>query len=440
MSAPRFTLQNRITSLMILSSLLFTGTFTFIQINNQLSNINRYNTYQANLSGAILKNNLEVAIQQAKETDERTKYLQDAIKELRDSNIIKDTILFNREGKIMASTEEKLIGEDASYRDISRWEVFNTDTRENKWLKAEINKVKHTINIYIAIESESDGQLNYIAKSSFPFATVQEALAAVYLPVTITIIIIILVNILFGYTLSKTILGPIKVLNKTTKIIADGDLSVRTSISTQDELQELGQTFNYMTEKLIRMKELAENANPLTKLPGNIIIHERIEKMIQDNKKFMVIYCDLDNFKAFNDKYGIGKGDEAIKITADIFKEAAKIKGNPYDFIGHEGGDDFILLTTPDKAQDIANYIISEFDKQIRILYNQEDLSQGFIIAHARDNSIKKFPIMTISLAGVTNVHRDITSYGEVTNIAAGIKKKAKAIDGSVFVIDKRQV
>lgn len=439
MSAPKLTLQNRITSLMILSSLLFIATFAFIQVNNQISSINRYNTYQANLSGAILKNNLEVAIQQAKDTDERRKYLQDAIKELRDSNIIKETILFNREGKILASTEEKLIGEDASYKDMGRWDIFNTDTQENKWLKAEINRLKHTINIYIAIKSGSDGQLNYIAKSSFPFATVQEALAAVYLPVIITMVIIILANILFGYTLSKTILGPIKVLNKTTKIIAEGDLSIRTSINTQDELQELGQTFNYMTEKLIKMKERAENANPLTKLPGNIVIHEKIEKIIQDNNKFMVIYCDLDNFKAFNDKYGIGKGDEAIKITADIFKEAAKIKGNPDDFIGHEGGDDFILLTTPDKAQDIANYITREFDQRIRKLYSQEDLTQGFIIAHARDNSIKQFPIMTISLAGVTNAHREITSYGEVTNIAAEVKKKAKAIDGSVFVIDKRQ-
>lgn len=438
MSAPKLTLQNRITSLMILSSLLFTATFTFIQINNQISSINRYNTYQANLSGSILKNNLEVALQQANDTDEKTKYLQDAIKELKDSSLIRETILFNREGKILASTEEKLIGEDASYKDINRWDALNTNVQKNKWLNAEINKLKHTINIYIAIKSTDGNQLDYIAKSSFPFATVQEALAAVYSPIIITIVIIILVNILFGYTLSKTILGPIKVLNNTTKIIADGDLTVRTSINTQDELQELGQTFNHMTEELIKMKELAENANPLTKLPGNIVIHEKIDKTIRDNKKFMVIYCDLDNFKAFNDKYGIAKGDEAIKMTADIFKESTKLKGNSDDFVGHEGGDDFILLTTPDKAQDIADYITSEFDKKIRSLYSQEDLTQNFIIAHGRDNSIKQFPIMTISLAGVTNEHREITSYGEVTNIAAEVKKKAKAIDGSVFVIDKR--
>ena len=153
----------------------------------------------------------------------------------------------------------------------------------------------------------------------------------------------------------------------------------------------------------------------------------------------MVIYCDLDNFKAFNDKYGIAKGDDAIKLTAEVFKEASKAKGNPGDFIGHEGGDDFILLTTPEKAQAVADHITSEFDKRVRSLYSEEDLKQGFIIARARDGAIKQFPIMTISLAGVTNAHRDITSYGEVTNIAAEVKKKAKAIEGSVFVIDIRK-
>lgn len=146
-------------------------------------------------------------------------------------------------------------------------------------------------------------------------------------------------------------------------------------IRTHDELEELGSTFNYMTEELIKMKKRAENANPLTKLPGNIVIHEEVEKRIRENKKFMVVYCDLDNFKAFNDKYGIAKGDQAIKLTADIFKEATKTKGDPDDFVGREGGDDFILLTTPEKAQEVADYIIKEFDKRVRNLYSQEDLN-----------------------------------------------------------------
>jgi len=155
--------------------------------------------------------------------------------------------------------------------------------------------------------------------------------------------------------------------------------------------------------------------------------------------KFVVIYCDLDNFKAFNDKYGIAKGDEAIKLSADIFKETIKTLGNTDDFIGHEGGDDFILITTPDKAQAVADTIINEFDKRVRGIYIQEDLEQNCIIAHARDGSIKKFPIMGITLSGVSNEHRNITSYGEVTNIAAEVKKKGKSIGKSTFVMDQRR-
>jgi diguanylate cyclase (GGDEF)-like protein len=194
-----------------------------------------------------------------------------------------------------------------------------------------------------------------------------------------------------------------------------------------------------MTEELIKMKEKAENANPLTKLPGNIVIREEIEKRINENKKFTVIYCDLDNFKAFNDEYGIAQGDEAIKLTGDIFKDAVKKAGNSEDFIGHEGGDDFLLLTTPEKTQAVTDCIISEFDKRIRSLYSLEDLNKGFIVAHARDGSVQNFPIMTISLAGITNEHRSIQSYAEVTNIAAELKKKAKKIQKSCFVLDQRK-
>lgn len=431
----RLTLQNRITSLSVISSVLFIAVFTFIQINNQISNINRYNAYQANYSGIIVKNSLEATIYASLPQD-IVKSIQQRLSELKESGIIKDAMVFNFEGKTLASIGYSLT-ENASYRDIARLEELKNSS-ENKWFVPVVDSINKRIDIYVGLRPGTNGQIAYAAKLSFPFANIQDAFNAIYFPVVLTTIIVILANIIFAYFLSKTVIGPIKVLNNVTKQIANEDLSIRAGITTGDELEELGSTFNYMTEQLIKMKEKAENANPLTKLPGNIVIHEEVKKRINNNQKFMVIYCDLDNFKAFNDKYGIAKGDEAIKLTADIFKEAAKNKGNPDDFIGHEGGDDFILLTTPDKAQAVADNITSEFDKRIRSLYSQEDLSTGFIVAHARDGSVKQFPIMTISLAGVSNVQRNIASYGEVTNIAAEVKKKAKGIEGSVFVVDKR--
>jgi diguanylate cyclase (GGDEF)-like protein len=437
MAALRLTLQNRITSLMIVSSVIFIGAFTFIQLNNQLANLNRYNSYRANLSTVLVKNNLEGLIKGAMQ-EELPRYLAQGITSLTEAGIIQDIAIFDASGKIIASSAGNTVGETVGYKDLNKIEDLNYLSNENKWHTSLIDQLKQRLYLYISLDKGVPGETAYVAKISLPLASIQEAFKEVYGPVIFAVLVVIMANIVFGYMLSKTVIGPIKILNNVTKIIAGGDLSVRTDIHTEDELAELGSTFNYMTEELIKMKERAENANPLTKLPGNIVIHEQIDNRIKENKQFVVIYCDLDNFKAFNDKYGIAKGDEAIKLTAEVFKAAAKASGNPDDFVGHEGGDDFILVTTPEKAQAIADYIIREFDKQARSLYSQEDLQAGFIIAHARDGTVKQFPIMSISLAGVTNVHREIASYGEVTNIAAEVKKKAKAIEGSVFVMDKR--
>lgn len=438
MAAIKLTLQNRITTLMIVSSIIFIGAFTFIQLNNQLSNINRYNSYRANLSSVLVKNNLEALTKGALQ-EEIPRYLAEGIKSLVDADIIKDIAVYDPSGKIIAASHQREIGERVSYKDLNKVEDLNYLSNEGKWQATDIDKSRGKFYIYIALDNSIAGETAYIAKLSLPLADIREAFKEVYGPVILAVIVIIIANILFGLALSKAVIGPVRVLNDVTKMIAAGDLSIRTDIRTNDELQELGMTFNSMTEELVKMKERAENANPLTKLPGNIVIHEQIEARIAENKKFVVIYCDLDNFKAFNDKYGIAKGDLAIKLTSDLFREAAKTRGNPDDFLGHEGGDDFILVTTPEKAQEIAGYITAEFDKRVRQLYNQEDLKEGFIIAHARDGVVSKFPIMTISLAGITNTHREIKSYGEVTNIAAEVKKKAKAISGSVFVMDKRR-
>ncbi len=432
-------MQNRITTLMIISSAIFIGVFTFIQVNNQLSSVNRFNIYQANLSTSIIKNNLELILNKAQDDGLRRKeYFDSELLKFREAGILSRAIVFDANGKIIASTDTKLQGENASYKDIGYFEKLNNLSEKDKWFTAEIDKARHVINIFMPLKASPEQPVSYVVKSTFPFATAQEAFAMVYYPVATAIIIVIIANIIFGYTLSKAVLGPIKVLNKVTKIIAEGDLTVRTRIQTNDELEELGNTFNYMTEQLIKMKERAENANPLTKLPGNIMIHEEIDRRIKENVKFEVIYCDLDNFKAFNDKYGIAKGDLAIKLTADIFKESVKTTGAPGDFVGHEGGDDFVLITLPEKAKSVADYITGEFDKRVRSLYDEGDLKQGYIIAHARDGAVKKFPIMAISLAGVSNARRLITSYGEITNIVAEIKKKAKAIEGSIFVEDQR--
>ncbi|MDA8234153.1 MAG: response regulator [Clostridia bacterium] len=190
----------------------------------------------------------------------------------------------------------------------------------------------------------------------------------------------------------------------------------------------------------IRRAKQVKSFNPLTGLPGNILIEEEIKaRVTRSETLFAVMYLDLDNFKAYNDVYGFLKGDEVIKLVAHIMEQAVKELGNKDDFIGHIGGDDYIIITNPDKVENISQRIINQFDSSIPLFYNVEDRRNGYIITKNRQQVESKFPIMTISIAIVTNVHRDIYSHWEVAEIASELKKFAKMKEGSIWVIDRRK-
>ncbi len=425
-------LQNRLITVLIIFSLLFIAIFTSIQIYNQLNRAVEFNYYRAKTGALLLQHNLDETLKGI--TEEDLKIQQNAIRNtvnvLYNSNIINKATVFSKTGEILFSTA---INGTLSKKDAEVLKGFFQNPLSLTQIYSTVDKKNNTINIYIPCVK------NVIAKIEYDLGNIQDALSEVYIPVVITVILVIIANIALAIFLSKILIQPIAILNNITGEIARGNLDKRVEIKSEDEMQDLAETFNYMTVELKKMKRIAEDANPLTKLPGNIAIRSEIEKKIKANEKFLVIYCDLDNFKAFNDKYGIEAGDKAIQLTADIFKEAMSKNGNKGDFIGHEGGDDFILLTTPEKGKDITDYIMVEFDKRIRLLYNKEDIERGYIEAHSRQGDIMKFPIMSISLSGVTNQIRTITSYGEVTNIAAEVKKKAKSIEGSCFFVDRRK-
>ncbi|MBI4335558.1 MAG: GGDEF domain-containing protein, partial [Candidatus Omnitrophica bacterium] len=451
-AAMRYTLRQRIITLLIIFSIIFISAFCGVQVKNQLSTITAFNAYRARLSAYIVKNNLEKIVREdAEPAAEREQteppastgspdivpLLQQTILSLKQAKIMENAVIFNNKREVVTSSGTALKDMKLNPSDYRIVEECLGAAEKEKWFIPNIDAKRRIIDIYIPIYD--NGNPEYVAKAIFSLGNIEDALKQVYLPIIITIVIVVLVNIVLGSILTKTIVKPINILNDATKAIAGGNLKLKVSIKTKDEIEELGNTFNYMTDSLQKMKDRAENANPLTKLPGNNVIHEEISKRINASRKFVVVYSDLDNFKAFNDKYGIAAGDKAIKMTADVMRDSLKKAGGPDDFLGHEGGDDFVLLTTPNKADQITKFICDEFDRRVRDLYKKEDLDTGFIIAHARDGSIQKFPIMTISLAGVSNERRTLSSYGEITNICAEIKKKAKAIPQSVFVLDKRE-
>jgi diguanylate cyclase (GGDEF)-like protein len=190
---------------------------------------------------------------------------------------------------------------------------------------------------------------------------------------------------------------------------------------------------------ILERKTQSINANPLTMLSGNTVIKTEVEKRIAAGAAFAMIYGDITNFKSFNDRYGFQRGDEVIKNTASILIYCVKEYGEPGDFVGHIGGDDFIVLTTPVRFSVIASNAIKLFDDSTPKFYDESDRLQGHIVSVDRNNNTQKFPLMTISLAIISTATTRVAHYGQLAAIAAELKKLAKKSDRSVYVVDKRR-
>lgn len=213
-------------------------------------------------------------------------------------------------------------------------------------------------------------------------------------------------------------------------------LGIDDYVSKPIEMEELDARIQMV---LYRYRHMYE-ANPLTRLPGNIAIQREIDARIRAGQPFAVCYSDIHNFKAFNDKYGYARGDEVISQTARLFVQAVQRYGGDGDFIGHIGGDDFVLVTLPERAEDICRFVTFEFDRVVPLWYAEEDREAGYIEVVDRTGRPRRFPIATILIAIISNTSRKITSSVEVAAIAAELKAYLKTLPpGSKFLRDRRR-
>nr|WP_321256919.1 diguanylate cyclase [uncultured Pseudodesulfovibrio sp.] len=183
----------------------------------------------------------------------------------------------------------------------------------------------------------------------------------------------------------------------------------------------------------------ALDANPLSKLPGNTSIIQRIQQLIDSGEDFALAYCDLDYFKSYNDKYGFSRGDEVLMMSARLIVNTIRSYQGVQSFVGHVGGDDFVFILPPDKVEGACKRIIAAFDDIVPHFYDPEDRQRGNITSVDREGNTKVFPLMAISLAVVVNMNGRIEHYGEVSSIAMDLKKKAKEDPKSSYVIDQRK-
>ncbi len=191
-------------------------------------------------------------------------------------------------------------------------------------------------------------------------------------------------------------------------------------------------TVKEMLEALIKIEVLnAKHLNPLSELPGNLLIERELEVSIKSGKYHNIIYFDIDNFKAYNDLYGFENGDMVLKGLTKLLKEFFSQEG----FIGHIGGDDFIVITNLAKVDKLCSNIIKMFDELIISFYNQNDIKNGYIVTNNRYGVEESFPLMTISIAVVSSGNHN--NIYELAESASKIKKICKEIPGSNYIISR---
>jgi diguanylate cyclase (GGDEF)-like protein len=189
---------------------------------------------------------------------------------------------------------------------------------------------------------------------------------------------------------------------------------------------------------VLRRSKAMRELSPLTGLPGNFRIAEELQRRVTAGVPVAVVHGDLDNFKAFNDHYGFMRGDNVIKFSANTLVEAAMQIDDPEVFIGHVGGDDFIMVMKPDHAEQFCKEVVERFDDGILDFYDPQDALRGYVEVIDRRGERHAFPIVSISLGVATNLRRTFSSEWEASAVAAEMKEHAKTEAGSSYKVDRR--
>ena len=206
-------------------------------------------------------------------------------------------------------------------------------------------------------------------------------------------------------------------------------------ITDQGQYLGMGTGHDLIGEITEMQMNAARYANPLTLLPGNVPINEHIERLLKNGARFSACYVDLDNFKPFNDAYGYRKGDEIIQQTAQILEAFCD---PTRDFVGHIGGDDFLILMQSEDAEYRFQAIADTFAAEVGQFFSQADISRGGYFSEDRRGQSVLNPLVTISLGALKVEPGNFCSHHQIAAAATESKRQAKRIPGNSLFIDRR--
>jgi GGDEF domain-containing protein/CHASE3 domain sensor protein len=249
----------------------------------------------------------------------------------------------------------------------------------------------------------------------------------------VSLVIGVLLVLLVTYNISR----PLRRLEKATAMIAEGKFDFDFRLDRDDEIGSLAYAFGVMAQRLKLLEERNLDASPLTGLPGNLAIERELGNRLQAKTPVSLCHVDLDNFKPFGDQYGYAWGSEVIKEVALLLTDEIKAAGAQEDFVGHIGGDDFVIISVPPRAEKICRRIVAGFDGRIGKFYTEQDREQGFFIGKDRQGVRQKFPLISVTIAIVTDDGARFPNPLAMAEAAAKLKEYAKTLPGSNCVTEK---
>ncbi len=192
---------------------------------------------------------------------------------------------------------------------------------------------------------------------------------------------------------------------------------------------------------LLRRNRAALAASPLTRLPGSPMIEEEVRRRIEQQSPFAFFYCDINRFKSYNDAYGYERGNQVIRATSEMLADSLREAGETEGFLGHIGGDDFVLICDPSRAAFAVQTVVSRFDDLAPNFYDLLARRLGFIELKNRVGKWERFPLISVSVGVVTTQRRKLEQYAKVVEIASEMKAYCKSLPGQLsrFAFDRRK-